>query len=83
MERWSSHQLRWVDRRRRFQSEELYFRFENIKPEMTIRHLGIDVAKAVGYISLEFRGNFWVKNLDMIVNRFYVVLWAINLGEFI
>lgn len=50
---------------------------------MTIRHLGIDVAKAVGYISLEFRGNFWVKNLDMIVNRFYVVLWAINLGEFI
>lgn len=60
-----------------------YFRFGHIKSETTIRHSSVDVAKAVGCISLEFRGKFWVKNIDMIVNRFYIVLWAISLGEFI
>lgn len=69
--------------RRRFGSEELNFRFGHIKFEMSTRHSSIDGAKAIGYMSLEFRGKSWEKNKDMIVIIFYIVLGAISLEEFV
>lgn len=68
---------------RRFGSEELYFRFRHMKSEMNIRYSSVDIAQVVGCMSLEFRGKCWVKNTDTIVNRFYLVLRAIRLDEFI
>lgn len=49
---------------------------------MSIKHSSVDVAKAVRYMSLEFRGKSWVKNIDMTVISFYFVWWAIRLDEF-
>lgn len=46
---------------------------------MSIKHSSVDIAKAVRYMSLEFRGKSWVKNIDMAVINFYVV-WGGALG---